>query len=242
MLSAAETAQLLKSAKEENSDAAKTKLLEHNSPLIKSIVKRYLGKGVEFDDLYQLGCLGFVKAINKFNGEYGVKFTTYAVPLIAGEIKRFLRDDGQIKVSRSTKGLYVRIKRFLALHQNDEIQPSVDTLAKELEVTREDIIYAMEASHLPLNLFEKGDNDGQSIGEKIVGEDHAGLVDSIMLQNMLAGLDERERKVIMLRYFRNATQAEVATQLNISQVQVSRVEQRVLERFREIFKKDEEIS
>ena len=242
MLTSIETEQLLKSAKEENSDHAKTMLLQHNSPLVKSIVKRYIGKGVDFDDLYQLGCLGFVKAINKYDAKYGVKFTTYAVPLIAGEIKRFLRDDGQIKVSRSTKGLFVKIKRYLATHQNDETTPTVDELSNALGCPREDIIYAMEASHLPLNLFEKNDNDGHSIGEKIVGEDHAGLVDSIMVQNMLASLDDRERKVIVLRYFRNATQAEVASELNISQVQVSRVEQRVLEHFRETFKKDEEIS
>jgi len=216
--------------------------LERYSPLVKSIVKRYIGKGVDYDDLYQLGCLGLVKAHNKFNPAYGVKFTTYAVPLIAGEIKRFLRDDGQIKVSRSVKGLFVKIKKYLALHQNDEKAPSIDDLAVHFCVTREEVIYAMEASHLPLNLFEKPDSDGLAIGEKIVGEDHSGLVDSIVLRNMLQTLDDREKKIILLRYFRNATQSEVAKRLAISQVQVSRIEQRVLERFKEQFKKDEELA
>ena len=213
-------------------------LLGNYSPLVKSIVKRYIGKGVDYDDLYQLGCLGLVKAHNKFDKSYGVKFSTYAVPLIAGEIKRFLRDDGQIKVSRSVKGLFVQIKKYLALHQNDESAPTVDDLAKHFNVPREDIIYAMEASHLPLNLFEKGESDGLAIGEKIVGEDHANLVDNIVLHNMLQSLQDREKKVILLRYFRNATQSEVAKRLNISQVQVSRIEQRVLERFREFFKRE----
>jgi len=221
-------------------------ILENYSPLVKSIVKRYIGKGVDYDDLYQLGCLGLVKAHNKFDKSYGVKFSTYAVPLIAGEIKRFLRDDGQIKVSRSVKGLFVKIKKHLALHQNDPVTPSIDDLATHFAVTREEIIYAMEASHLPLDLFgksdPKGDSDGLAIGERIVGEDHANLIDNIMLKNMLETLDDREKKIILLRYYRNSTQSQVAKQLNISQVQVSRIEQRVLERFRAHFKKDEEMA
>ncbi|MDR0462108.1 MAG: sigma-70 family RNA polymerase sigma factor [Christensenellaceae bacterium] len=206
--------------------------LEKYSPLVKSIVKRYIGKGVEYDDLYQLGCLGLVKAHNKFDTSYGVKFTTYAVPLIAGEIKRFLRDDGQIKVSRSVKGLYSKIKKFLAAHQNDEVQPTVDELAVEFGVTREEVIYAMEASHLPISLFDNGDGEGLTLAERLAGDDHTNLVDNIVIHNMLKELDTREKKIILLRYFRNITQSEVAKRLNISQVQVSRIEQRVLERFR----------
>lgn len=209
--------------------------LSKYSPLVKSIVKRYLGKGVEYDDLYQLGCMGLVKAHNKFDPTYGVKFTTYAVPLIAGEIKRFLRDDGQIKVSRSVKSLFIKIKKYLALHQSDEKVPSVEELAAEFCVTREEIIYAMEASHLPMSLEDNGDGDGLPLGEKLVGEDHANLVDNIVIHNMLDNLGVRERKVMLLRYFRNLTQSEVARQLNISQVQVSRIEQRVLDRFRTEF-------
>ena len=220
--------------------AAGGMLVEQNSPLIKSIVKRYLGKGVDYDDLYQLGCLGFVKAIHKYDARYGVKFTTYAVPLIAGEIKRFLRDDGCIKVSRSTKGLYVKIKKYLAEKSGDENVPSVDDLAKHFDLPREDIIYAMEASRLPVSLFEKSDGEeGLSLAERLGENDNAAIIDSIMLSGLLSSLNDRERKVIVLRYFRNATQSEVARQLLISQVQVSRIEQRVLERFREFFRKEE---
>jgi len=216
--------------------------IEKYSPLVKSIVKRYIGKGVEYDDLYQLGCLGLVKAHSKFDSAYGVKFTTYAVPLIAGEIKRFLRDDGQIKVSRSVKGLYIKIKKYLAEHQNDETTPSVDTLAKEFGVVREDIIYAMEAAHMPISMFEQNADDGLSLGEKLVGDDNKNLVDNIVLHNMLKELDPREKKIILLRYFRNVTQSEVAKRLNISQVQVSRIEQRVLEQFRAAFAEEKNIS
>lgn len=237
-----QTAVLLAAAKNGDS-AAGSQLVEANSPLIKSLVKRYIGKGVEYDDLYQLGCLGFVKAINKYDDKFGVKFTTYAVPLIMGEIKRFLRDDGTIKVSRSVKGLYVKIKRYLALNQAVEA-PTIDDLAKHFEVPREDIIYAMEASHLPISLFEKngGEGDGPSLHERIAGSDSEHLVDNIMLTNLLSSLTVRERKIIMLRYFRNATQSEVAKRMGISQVQVSRIEQRVLKDFKSHFMADEAAS
>ena len=213
--------------------------LKDHFPLVKSIVRRYIGKGVEFDDLFQLGCMGLVKAHNKFDASYGVKFTTYAVPLIAGEIKRFLRDDGQIKVSRSVKGLYIKIKQYLALHQNDAVTPSVDDLAAEFGVEREEIIYAMEASHMPISMFNNEDSDGLSLGDKLVGDSsHENLVDNITLHNLLDKLDEREKKIMLLRYFRNVTQSEVARILGISQVQVSRIEQRVLESLKNSFNQE----
>ena len=233
---------LVKTAKGEGvpAERAKTELLTKNSPLIKSIVKRYLGRGVEYDDLYQLGCLGFVKAINKYDATYGCKFTTYAVPLIAGEIKRFLRDDGAIKVSRSVKGLYVQIKRYLIECGANENPPTIDEMAEHFGLPREDIIYSMEASHLPVSLFEKTDGgEGPSLADRIVGTEDTGLIDKIMIKNMLDELSDRERKIMVLRYFRNVTQSEVARQLSISQVQVSRIEQKVLEKFREAFNREE---
>ena len=235
MLTNEETAELLNNAKQ-GSDSAKEILITRNSPLIKSIVKRYIGKGVDYDDLYQLGCMGFVKAINKYDSKYNVKFTTYAVPLIAGEVKRFLRDDGTIKVSRSVKTLYTKIKRFLVTCQGREHSPSIDEIAIELEVTREEIVYAMEAAQMPLALFDKSDTgDGEriSIAERTAAPITTDPVDQLMLKNMLAALDTRDRKVIILRYFRNQTQSQIAKTLNISQVQVSRIEQRVLSQFRE---------
>jgi len=235
MLDKETTARLLVEAKEDNCDAAKTRLLQANSPLIKSIVKRYIGKGVDYDDLYQLGAMGFVKAINKYDASYGVKFTTYAVPLIAGEIKRFLRDDGTIKVSRSVKSLYVKIKRFLATKAGEQFQPTIDEIATELEVTSEEVTFAMEAASMPLSLFSGGENDDSlSIADRLIQPENIDMTDKIMLKNLLASLDSKERKVIMLRYFRNQTQSQVAKHLGISQVQVSRVEQRVIAHFREV--------
>jgi len=226
--------ELIKQA-QNGDENAKGQLVSMNSPLIKSVIRRYRNKGVDYDDLYQLGSLGFVKAINKYDASYNVKFTTYAVPLIAGEIKRFLRDDGAIKVSRSVKSLYVKIKRFLATKAGEEIQPTVDEIATEMEVTREDVIYAMEASNMPLSLFAASDEDGLSIADRLSQTEPIDLTDKIMLKNLLASLDEKERKIIMLRYFRNQTQTQVAKHLGISQVQVSRVEQKVLLQFREAF-------
>jgi RNA polymerase sporulation-specific sigma factor len=239
LLSKQETDALVAAAKS-GDEAAKNKLITSNSPLIKSIIKRYIGKGVEYDDLYQLGCLGFVKAIIKYDDSFGVKFTTYAVPLILGEVKRFLRDDGTIKVSRSVKGLYVKIKKYLATTPAENT--TIDDLATHFEVTREEIVYSMEASHLPLSLFDKpgGEGEGLSIAERFEASDTANLVDNIMIANLLSELSPRDRKIMVLRYFRNATQAEVAKHLNISQVQVSRIEQRVLAEFKEYFLKDVE--
>ncbi|MDR0384271.1 MAG: sigma-70 family RNA polymerase sigma factor [Christensenellaceae bacterium] len=215
-------------------------LIRKHNPLIKSIVRRYVGRGVEYDDLYQLGCLGFVKAIKKYDKKYNVKFTTYAVPLIAGEIKRFLRDDGCIKVSRSVKSLYVKIKKYLA--ENNTPNPTVDNLASHFNVDPEDIIYAMEASHLPLSLFDKNENDdgedGISLAEKISANDDKAYIDKIMISNCLKKLNPTEQKIILLRYYRNQTQSEVAAALNLSQVQVSRMEQKVLAEIKAYFTAD----
>jgi RNA polymerase sporulation-specific sigma factor len=227
-------------------DKAKETLILTNSPLIKSILRRYMGRGVEYDDLYQLGCMGFVKAINKYDPKYNVKFTTYAMPLIMGEIKRFLRDDGAIKVSRSVKSLYIKIKKYLAEHSGDERSPTTDEIAKHFAVTREEIVFAMEAARMPLSLFDKNENDGDDdalcIGEKLAGSDDAKFTDSLIIKNALSSLPERERKVILLRYYRNATQSEVARALNLSQVQVSRIEQKVLADFRAYFTADENLA
>lgn len=224
-------------------EQAKALLVQQNSPLIKSLLKRYIGKGVEYDDLYQLGCLGFVKAINKFDPKYKVKFTTYATPLIIGEIKRFLRDDGTIKVSRSVKTLYVKIKKYLALKSGETMAPTVDEIAQEFGVSKEDVIFAMEASHMPLPLYANGNaDDGEEticLADKISAADDSKYVDNLMIKNLLAGLPLRERQVILLRYYRNATQSEVARRLNLSQVQVSRIEQKVLREMRAYFTADE---
>lgn len=224
---------------------AKNLLVQQNQPLIKSLLRRYLGKGVEYDDLYQLGCLGFVKAINKFDPKYQVKFTTYATPLIIGEIKRFLRDDGAMKVSRSVKTLYVKIKKYLLLKSGAIEPPTVDEIATEFNVTKEEIIFAMEASHLPLPLFASNVNDDNDevicLADKIVASDDSAFLDHIMIKNMLEKLPIRERQVILLRYYRNATQSEVARRLHLSQVQVSRIEQKVLREMRDYMTAGEDV-
>lgn len=226
-------------------EQAKNTLVQQNQPLIKSLLKRYLGKGVEYDDLFQLGCLGFVKAINKFDPQYQVKFTTYATPLIIGEIKRYLRDDGAIKVSRSVKTLYVKIKKYLLLKSGEIDPPTVEELATEFGVSKEEIIFAMEASHMPLPLFATATNDDSEetacLADKIVASDDSAFLDKILVKNMLARLSLRERQVILLRYFRNATQSEVARTLHLSQVQVSRIERKVLNGMKAYLTADESV-
>ncbi len=226
-------------------EQARSLLVTQNSPLIKSLLRRYIGKGVEYDDLYQLGCLGFIKALNKFDPKYNVKFTTYATPLIIGEIKRFLRDDGAVKVSRSVKGLYIKIKKYLALKSGEEVAPTVEELAAEFDATREEVIFAMEASHMPVPLFVSSEDDEGSdmlsLADKLPASDDSGLINKLMLKNVLDKLSDKERKVILLRYFRNATQSEVARTLNLSQVQVSRIEQKVLQDMRTYFSMDKDV-
>ncbi|MCL2846107.1 MAG: sigma-70 family RNA polymerase sigma factor [Firmicutes bacterium] len=237
MLSNEETRQLLDAAKGGCNDA-KTRLITVNAPLIKSIIKRYIGKGVDYDDLFQLGALGFVKAIIKYDPSYNVKFTTYAVPLIAGEVKRFLRDDGTIKVSRSVKALYTMVKRYLITMQGAEVQPTIEEIARELGEDPEDIVFALEAAQMPISIYEqndtRGDGDGLTLAERIPTES-VDLTTRVMIKNALASLEPRDRKVIILRYFRNMTQAQVAERLGISQVQVSRIEHRIIAMFRRDF-------
>lgn len=236
MLSVEETAHLLTRAKSGDRDA-KQILIQRNSPLIKSIIKRYIGKGVDYDDLYQLGALGFIKAIGKYDASYGVKFTTYAVPLITGEVKRFLRDDGTIKVSRSVKSTYLHIKKYLATRVADQTQPEINEIASALGLTREEVVYAMEAAQMPISLFDKTDSSGWgdeklSLAERLPATQEIDITDHILIKNMLESLEVRDRKVMILRYFRNLTQVQVASTLGISQVQVSRIEQRILAQFR----------
>ena len=133
-------------------DTAKATLIQENSPLIKSVIKKYLNKGIEFDDLYQLGSLGFLKAITNFDESFGVKFSTYAVPMIAGEINRFIRDNGIIKVSRSTKQLNIRINRFIEEYiSKNQKSPTIETISKEFELVESEVVYIMDSSNKPIS-------------------------------------------------------------------------------------------
>lgn len=232
MLSHEDTLQLIKSAQDGNETAKETLIIE-NIPLIKSIVKRFKGR-LEYDDLMQLGSMGFVKAILGFKEDFGVRFSTYAVPLIFGEIKRFLRDDGTIKVSRWAKVLASKIAKYVDEQQKiGAPEPTVDELAETLGVEKQDIVFAMETSQFTLSLSESIDDDGSPLEDRIAGgKSPDDNLDNIMLKDSIASLPDREKKIIILRYFRDKTQSEVAKELGISQVQVSRIETKILQKIK----------
>lgn len=236
MLENSQILELVESAKRGDKEA-KGRLLEENSHLIKSVIKRFKDKGVEYDDLYQIGCMGFLKAIKNFNASFNVKFSTYVVPMVIGEVKRFMRDDGSIKVSRALKTLNMQINKYVASLGGREV--TVFELAEHFGVEEQEIVLAMEASHRPVSLsspLDDGDNS-TSIAERIECEDDAGdkMLNNLALKELVNGLEERDRKIIMLRYFFDKTQSEIAKKLNISQVQVSRLENKILENLKNKF-------
>lgn len=217
---------------------AKSMLITENSPLIKSVIKKYINKGIEFDDLFQLGSLGFLKAISNFDEAFGVKFSTYAVPMIAGEIKRFIRDNGIIKVSRSTKQLNIKINKFIEKYIAENlISPSIDVIAKEFSISESEVVYVMDSSNKPVSLFSLvGDDSGkeQYLIDKVEDENPMDKrLDNELLYNIIKELPSRDKKIIILRYFRDKTQKDVANELGVSQVQVSRLESKILEKIKE---------
>ena len=236
MLDVEQTNLLIRKAKDGDADA-KERLLTANNNLIKSIVRRYLNKGVEYDDLYQLASMGLLKAISGFDESFGVRFSTYAVPMIAGEIKRFMRDDGSIKVSRAIKSLAKRINIFIEEYSvvHGE-QPTVKAISEEFEIPESEVVFTLGSTHMPVPIYSQGeykDKKTQELLDKLPVEDRQeDIVESLQLKTAIEGLPEREKKVIMLRYFRDMTQSEVASMLGVSQVQVSRIENKIIEAFR----------
>mgnify|MGYP004572128549 FL=1 len=213
-------------------------MLENNSLLIKSIIRRFKNKGVEYDDLYQLGCVGFLKAIKNFDEKFGVVFSTYAVPMILGEVKRFLRDDGSIKVSRIIKAQAAKINRYVEEYsgKNGE-SPSVDEISAALSIDREDVVLALDSSKLPVSLYDAtGENNGDKKTElidRIPSDDREeDMIDKILLKSMIEKLPPREKKIIIMRYYRDNTQSEIAEALGVSQVQISRIENKIIESFK----------
>lgn len=232
------TEELIKQAKE-GCEEAKRKLLNGNYPLIKSIVKRYLRKGVDYEDLYQLGCVGFLKAISNFNEKFNVKFSTYAVPMIAGEIKRYLRDDGEIKISRSIKQLSIKIGKYIDEQQAlGNPSPTTKELAEKFMVDEQEVVMAVDSSFCLISLYEKTidkqENSPNLIDTIAKVEDEDRRIEHIMLKKIIADLPERERKILLLRYFRGKTQTEIALSMGISQVQVSRIESKTLESIKKL--------
>lgn len=217
-------------------EAAKTELVESNMPLIKSIVRRYKNKQIEYEDLIQLGTLGLVKAVNNFDTNYGVRFSTYAVPMIAGEIKRFIRDDGAIKVSRSVKAQALEMNKYIENFRNENSRsPTIEELAEKFGVEAAEVTFIMESSRYPVSINAETDDDNLSLADKIADTRYENdELDKMLLKDVIANLDERDRKIIILRYFRDKTQSEVAEELGVSQVQVSRLESKILARMKEM--------
>lgn len=220
-------------------EEAQERLVLCNAPLVRSIVRKYTGRGAEYEDLYQIGCLGLVKAIRNFDTAYNVRFSTYAVPMIAGEIKRFLRDDGMIKVSRSLKELAAQAAGAQAeLSARLGREPGVAEIAEVLGESAEDIAMALEAARPHISIYEPAfseDSDPLVI-DRMTGEEggEEQALNRVMLKELLGTLDARERRIILLRYFSDKTQSEIASLLGVSQVQISRLENRILRKLREL--------
>lgn len=225
--------ELLNLAKDGDSEAM-NKLIEMNLPLVMSISKKFLNRGYDYEDIFQIGSIGLVKAINNFNSDYNVKFSTYAVPMIIGEIKRFLRDDGMIKVSRNVKSLARKISIYREeLSKTLKRSPTIEELAEHAGVDKEEIVFAIESSNSLQYLYDTiHQDDGapvlliDKLSEEKKCDDN--LIERIALKEALRSLDEKARQIIMLRYFKDQTQVQVAKMLGISQVQVSRIEKKVL--------------
>lgn len=216
---------------------ARDTLVNCNIRLVWSVVQRFLNRGYEAEDLFQIGCIGLLKSVDKFDLSYDVKFSTYAVPMIIGEIQRFLRDDGTIKVSRSLKELANRVRKI-----KDELSktmgrlPSISEVAEALGITPEEVVFAQEANKPPSSIHEtvfENDGDPITLMDQISDESQNNWFDKIALDEAIETLTERERLIVYLRYFRDQTQSEVAGRLGISQVQVSRLEKKILQSIRE---------
>lgn len=216
---------------------AKASLIEENSGLIWSIARRYFGRGVDSEDLYQLGCLGFLKAIDGFDLEFGTQFSTYAVPKIAGEIRRFLRDDGSIKVSRTLKERAASIKMTRQRLISDwGREPTLSEIGQELELSVEEVAEAETATASTESIHKENGEDGFTLEDILTtGSMEEQLLEHIALREAISKLPERERLVIDLRYYRGLTQDRTAKILGVSQVQVSRIEKKALGMLRAYF-------
>ena len=233
-----ETTLLIEAAHNGDKDA-RERLVTENMGLIWSIVRRFSGRGYEMEDLFQIGSIGLIKAIDKFDTSFQVRFSTYAVPMISGEIKRFLRDDGMVKVSRTIK------ENGWKLHRASEKllyeigrEPTIDELSQETGIMKEDIVMALEANTEIESIYKsvyQGDGNEIFLVDKLPekSDENEKLINSLALKQIMEELTEQERIIIELRYFQEKTQTEVAKTLSVSQVQISRIEKRILLKMRE---------
>ena len=220
-------------------ERARAQIVEENVGLIWCVVRRFLGREIESEDLFQIGSIGLLKAIDKFDFSFNVKFSTYAVPMISGEIQRFLRDDGIIKVSRSLKEM--AYKAYLVkekLQEKEQREPTLDEIAEHMQVDKEELVMALDAcgevESIYKPVYQKDGNEVallERLEEKEPQEEK--VLDRIVLGQLLSELEKEERQIIYLRYFENKTQSEIGKSLGISQVQVSRLEKKILQRMRE---------
>ncbi len=223
--------ELIKKSQAGDKDALK-QIVSENSPLVWSIVRKFLNRGCEIEDLYQIGAIGLIKAVKNFDLSFDVKFSTYAVPMIMGEIKRFLRDDGIIKVSRHIKELSVKVRiatEKLEFELNRE--PKISEIAKFLNESIEDVATAIDSSVAPESLYKSVNENEKStvfLMDKISDESNDKMIDNFILKDAIYNLNDRDKKIIVLRYFKGKTQTEIAKMLGISQVQVSRLEKKIL--------------
>ena len=214
-------------------------MFEENTGLIYSVAKRFLGRGVEMEDLFQIGSIGLLKAVDKFDMSYDVKFSTYAVPMIIGEIKRYLRDDGILKVSRSLKENHYRIYQVReALTRRLEREPTTGEMAAEMGISLEELVMTMESGAEVESLHKtiyQGEGTEISLMDKLPEKENRQekVLDRIFLEEILGTLEAKERRLIYMRYFQNMTQMEIAHELGVSQVQVSRMEKRILRSLQE---------
>ena len=215
-----------------------TNLIEENNGLIWSIVKRFKERGYELEDLYQIGTIGFIKAIKRFDTSFDVKLSTYAVPYILGEIKRFIRDDGSVKISRSIKELAIKIRELQTKYLNEKGKDlSIIEIANELNVSKEEVALAMDSLNPTVSIYDNNynnENGGISLLETLSSkiDEEELVVNKLSIKELIMGLNEREKEIIMLRYYKNKTQMDVSKILGISQVQVSRIEKKIIELFR----------
>lgn len=241
---------------QEGDKEAREVLIEKNLGLVHHIVRRFAGRGYDLEDLFQIGTIGLMKAVDHFDLTLGLKFSTYAVPLITGEIKRFLRDDGMVKVSRTIKENGFKIKTARQQLQSSlERDPTLQELSDETQLSKEDIVLAMEASieveSLYSAVYQEDGSELYLVDKVVQGENGVGsrlngacgncadkekdrLLDHILLSQLMDSLEDQERRLIYMRYFQNKTQVEIASMMGISQVQVSRLEKKILLRMREM--------
>lgn len=228
-----EKIELLKRIRDHNDMSAREELISGNLRLVLSVIQRFTNRGENLDDLFQVGCIGLIKAIDNFNLDLGLRFSTYACPMIIGEVRRYLRDNNSVRVSRSMRDMAykaMQIKERLTNETNKE--PTVEQIANEMGVRREDVVLALEAIVEPVSIYEPVYSDGgdtiyvmDQLGDK---NDDSNWVDEIMLREEIKNLSDREKRILSLRFMQGKTQMEVACEVGISQAQVSRLEKGAL--------------